>query len=79
MEGRLSLPPPQYARRLPLLCVSFFGVGALMEWIMCKTGFYNVYSVQQVRNYGMKSRHMFLNRLSAKHLFQGRLTHMQEC
>ncbi len=46
MEGRqaLRLSPP--FKRLPLLCGSMFIFGGLMEYIMCKTGFYTVYTVK---------------------------------
>lgn len=33
-------------KRLPLLCGSMFLFGGLMEYVMCKTGFYTVYTVK---------------------------------
>jgi hypothetical protein len=46
MEGRhaLRISPP--FKRLPLLCGSMFVFGGIMEYIMCKTGFYTVYTVK---------------------------------
>ena len=46
MEGRqaLRISPPY--KRLPLLCASMFVFGGLMEYVMCKTGFYTVYTVK---------------------------------
>lgn len=46
MEGRhaLRISPPY--KRLPLLCGSMFLFGGIMEYVMCKTGFYTVYTVK---------------------------------
>ena len=46
MEGRhaLRISPP--FKRLPLLCGSMFLFGGLLEYVMCKTGFYTVYTVK---------------------------------
>ena len=46
MEGRqaLRISPPY--KRLPLLSASMFVFGGLMEYVMCKTGFYTVYTVK---------------------------------
>lgn len=46
MEGRQALRISPPFKRLPLLCGSMFVFGALMEYIMCKTGFYNVFTVK---------------------------------
>mmetsp|Transcript_4105 Transcript_4105/g.9659 ORF Transcript_4105/g.9659 Transcript_4105/m.9659 type:complete len:84 (-) Transcript_4105:209-460(-) len=47
MEGNLALRTPNLARRLPAICVLMFGLGAALEFVMCKTGFYNVTSVKE--------------------------------
>ena len=48
MEGRLSVgKPPNVGKRLPAVCGFCFFMGGLIEWFMCKTGFYNVYSVRE--------------------------------
>eukprot|EP00913_Durusdinium_trenchii_P035774 g33475.t1 len=47
MEGKLALRSPNIYRRLPLLCGAMFCLGAGLEYVMCKTGFYNVTSVRE--------------------------------
>lgn len=46
MEGRQALRISPPFKRLPLLCGSMFLFGGLMEYVMCKTGFYTVYTVK---------------------------------
>mmetsp|Transcript_50035 Transcript_50035/g.116907 ORF Transcript_50035/g.116907 Transcript_50035/m.116907 type:complete len:82 (+) Transcript_50035:96-341(+) len=45
MEGNLSLKTSNVTKRIPALCAFMFVVGAALEYVMCKTGFYNVRSV----------------------------------
>ena len=47
MEGRQALKPLQLTSRLPTMCLVSFAVGAALEWVMCSSGFYNVYNVKQ--------------------------------
>merc|ERR1712194_20721 len=47
MEGNLALRTPSLARRLPALCAVMFCLGAGLEYVMCKTGFYNVTAVKE--------------------------------
>eukprot|EP00416_Gambierdiscus_australes_P017109 CAMPEP_0171067412 /NCGR_PEP_ID=MMETSP0766_2-20121228/7987_1 /TAXON_ID=439317 /ORGANISM="Gambierdiscus australes, Strain CAWD 149" /LENGTH=82 /DNA_ID=CAMNT_0011523649 /DNA_START=136 /DNA_END=384 /DNA_ORIENTATION=- len=47
MEGNLALRTPSLARRLPALCGLMFCLGAGLEYVMCKTGFYNVTAVKE--------------------------------
>eukprot|EP00434_Breviolum_minutum_P038086 symbB.v1.2.033779.t2/scaffold4220.1/size42939/2 len=47
MEGNLALRSPNIYRRLPLLCTAMFCLGAGLEYVMCKTGFYNVTTVRE--------------------------------
>jgi hypothetical protein len=46
MEGRQALRISPPFKRLPLLCASMFVFGGLMEYVMCKSGFYTVYTVK---------------------------------
>mmetsp|Transcript_34340 Transcript_34340/g.99740 ORF Transcript_34340/g.99740 Transcript_34340/m.99740 type:complete len:83 (+) Transcript_34340:89-337(+) len=47
MEGNLALKTPNLTRRLPALCAVMFALGAGLEYVMCKTGFYNVTAVRE--------------------------------
>mmetsp|Transcript_29879 Transcript_29879/g.56009 ORF Transcript_29879/g.56009 Transcript_29879/m.56009 type:complete len:84 (-) Transcript_29879:71-322(-) len=47
MEGTLALRSPNVYRRLPALCAAMFCLGAGLEYVMCKTGFYNVTAVRE--------------------------------
>mmetsp|Transcript_15250 Transcript_15250/g.23303 ORF Transcript_15250/g.23303 Transcript_15250/m.23303 type:complete len:83 (+) Transcript_15250:28-276(+) len=47
MEGNLALKTPNLARRLPALCGLMFCLGAGLEYVMCKTGFYNVTAIRE--------------------------------
>mmetsp|Transcript_38163 Transcript_38163/g.75688 ORF Transcript_38163/g.75688 Transcript_38163/m.75688 type:complete len:83 (-) Transcript_38163:85-333(-) len=47
MEGHLALKTPNLFKRLPALCAIMFGLGAGLEYVMCKTGFYNVTAVKE--------------------------------
>jgi hypothetical protein len=40
MEGKLALPLRNASKGRGALCGFLFGVGAAMEYVMCKVGFY---------------------------------------
>ncbi len=47
MEGRQALRSLNLRPQIPKLCAISFLVGCTIEFIMCKSGFYNVYNVKQ--------------------------------
>mmetsp|Transcript_20772 Transcript_20772/g.48207 ORF Transcript_20772/g.48207 Transcript_20772/m.48207 type:complete len:82 (+) Transcript_20772:126-371(+) len=47
MEGNLALRTTNVTKRLPALCGVMFFLGAALEYVMCKTGFYNVNAVRE--------------------------------
>ncbi|CEL94329.1 unnamed protein product [Vitrella brassicaformis CCMP3155] len=47
MEGKLSLPYVSVNKKLPILMGIMFLCGMGYEYVLCKTGFYNVYTVNE--------------------------------
>mmetsp|Transcript_5750 Transcript_5750/g.9024 ORF Transcript_5750/g.9024 Transcript_5750/m.9024 type:complete len:83 (+) Transcript_5750:69-317(+) len=47
MEGNLAIRQVNLVKRLPALCGVMFCMGAGLEYVMCKTGFYNVTAVRE--------------------------------
>lgn len=56
MEGRYSAPVLNMRGRLPAMCAASFVLGASLEYIMCVTGFYHVYSVKRGEVASIKER-----------------------
>ena len=56
MEGRHALRSINLRNSLPKMCAVSFGVGAAIEFLMCTTGFYNVYNVKQGQKHAEKER-----------------------
>ncbi len=56
MEGRHALKSINLRRSLPKMCAVSFSVGAAIEFLMCTTGFYNVYNVKQGQKQAEKQR-----------------------
>lgn len=41
MEGRKALPQPNVWKKMPQLCAGMFCLGMVLEWALCKSGFYS--------------------------------------
>jgi hypothetical protein len=47
MEGKFAVKTLNLRARVPILCGISFCVGITLEFIMCRSGFYNIYDVKQ--------------------------------